>query len=104
MPLKPMQKQKIEAALNTLSHPADAPVAAALIVEAVLPRAENNPGATFYRLKAEGWLSLLLASEPGLSVDQLAARVMALAAISERIKGELGGLAGRLQGLVTQVA
>lgn len=94
------QKQKVEAALASLKRNANAgamaaPVAASLIVAAVQPL-EDNAGAMFYRLKAERWLSLLLATEPDMGLEQLAERTRALAAVSMGIQAELGGIPGRL--------
>lgn len=100
-----VQKQKVEEALASLKRNARvdamaAPVAASLIVAAVLPL-EDNAGAMFYRLKAERWLTLLLATEPDMGLEQLAERMRALAAVSKGVQAELSGIPGRLSMLVS---
>lgn len=92
------QQKRIEDALALVSLSADgmaSQIAAAFIVDALLPE-PANAGGMYYRLKAQAWLTLLLAAEPGLSLAQFAERVRALSAVSGRIAGELGGIAGRL--------
>lgn len=76
-------------------------IAAAVIVTALTPVQKVSAGSEFYRIKAEDWLALLLASEPGMSLETLAARVSALASVSDGVKQELGGLAGRLATLAS---
>lgn len=71
-------------------------IAAAVIVAALTPVQKISAGSEFYRIKAEDWLALLLAAEPGMSIETLAERVSALASVSDGVKRELGGLAGRL--------
>ena len=91
--------------LNTKQAvPAPSVLAAELIVDALFPSSPLNPGAAHYRLKAKGWLSPLLASEPGISLADLGVRTQALVEVSPAIKNELGGLSGRLNSLVQQSA
>ena len=98
--MKSKERQKITEALamtQALADRIDSSVIAALIMEALLPQQEPTPGAVHYRMKAQRWLVLLLDSEPGMSLQQLAERVQGLAAISQHIKEEVGGLSARLQ-------
>lgn len=76
-------------------------IAAARIVAALTPSMMVNAGSEFYRIKAEDWLALLLAAEPGMSLETLAAQVSALSAVSDGVKRELAGLAGRLAALAS---
>jgi len=101
-----LNTQTVIKALTLVKTPEDemsARIAASRIAATVLPGQPESAGSIYYRLKAEGWLSLLLASEPGMSLKQLAERVQSLSDISEKIKGELGGIAGRLHLMVANL-
>lgn len=93
-------RRDIEAALDMLNRPQSAPeimyrIAASMIVSALTPANGKSAGSEYYRIKAEDWMTLLL-SEPRLSPTVLLQRVSALAAVSDTIKSEIGGIASRL--------
>lgn len=93
-------RQDIDGALDMLNRQIGPPemmyrIAASVIVSALLPPQKKSAGSEYYRIKAEDWLTLLL-SEPKLTTSVLYQRVVALTAVSDVIKDEIGGIASRL--------
>ena len=81
---------------NVTAAAPTARIAAAIIVDTLLPNHKPTAGSMFYHIKAEDWLFLVLSSEPGIVLSELSDRLTALSTVSKNIKTEIGGIASRL--------